>query len=867
MNWRPDLHDREVEEELRFHLEMEAEKNRAAGMSEDDARRAARRSFGGVRRVQEEIRDLRRTRAVELLLRDLAYGWRSLRRAPAYALTTIVTLGLAVGVFAAMLTFIEGALLRPLPHREPERVVTLWETNLASGETQLAVSPANFLDWQQRTTVFESFGLVSDHGLDIRRGDRVESIPAGRISLDYFRTLGIAPVAGRLFEPRDFDRGAEPGVILTRRFWVEAFGGDRALIGRTIEVDGKPARVLGVVPDHADHAAVYGVYAPLQLYPGEKTSRSGHWMYAAARLRPGVTHTQARGDLTRVAEMIARENPQTNEALRVRAIPLRETVLGRTQRLLLALGLGSLFLLVLACANVAALALARGAARRRELAIRVSLGASLGRIVRQLATESAMLNAAAAVLAWIVAAGVVVWMSSNAPAGLRRLDDVNTGAFTLGATLVIALFSTLLSGVLPAFRLARLGLSRDLEGTRRAAGLSRGEARLQGGLVVAQIALALLLLTGAGLLTRSIQKLTANDLGFDPHGVATIQMYLYDTHPDRNERVSFVRTSLDAMRAMPGVVAAGASSSLPFNPATEARDEFEILGRPRRAGESLTMFTTAITPGYLETMSMRVVEGRGFTEKDDASSPLVAIVNEAAARRFWNASPLGTKVRTGIMGPPREWTVVGVVGDTRKSDYAQEPRPEIFVPVAQGGSRVGGLNYVARTTTSARPLVDAMQRKIWELTPSQAISEADTMSKLVARSLQTQRFALLMISGFGVVALLLSSTGLFGMLSYVAARRRTEVGVRMALGATPKTIRALFLRRGMTLAALGVAAGLVVSAWFTRMLATFLYDTSSFDLVALGGVTATTVLVALLASWLPARKIAALDPNSVLRAE
>src|SRR6185436_14159610 len=431
--------------------------------------------FGGVRRVREEIRDLRRTRAVELFLRDVAYGWRSLRQAPAYALTTILTVSIAVGVCAAMLTFIEAALVRPLPYRDVDRVVTLWETNLASGENQLDVSPANFLDWQQRATTFESFGITADHGFDVRRGDRVLSVSAGRVSLDYFRTLGVAPVAGRLFEERDYDPGAEPRVVLARRFWIELSGGDRALIGRTIEVDGKPAVVAGVVPDDIDHASIAAVYAPLTLYPGEKTSRTGHWMHAVGRMRSGVTFEQASRDLDRVAAMIARENPQTNESLRVRLIPLREAIVGKTQRLLIALGGGSLCLLFLACANVGALALARGAARRRELAIRVSLGASLGRIVRQLVTESAMLNGAAALVAWGIATGVVTWMASNAPAGLRRMDDVKSGAFTIAATLAIAFVSTMLSGVLPAYRLARDGVSRDPEASRRTFGLTRAE--------------------------------------------------------------------------------------------------------------------------------------------------------------------------------------------------------------------------------------------------------------------------------------------------------------------------------------------------------------------------------------------------------
>jgi putative ABC transport system permease protein len=865
MNWLPSHRDREVEEEIRFHLEMETEKNRRNGMTDDEARRAAQRAFGRVHRVREDIRDLRRTRAVELFVRDVAYGWRTLRRAPAYAITTILTLAIAVGVAAAMLTFVHSALLQPLPYRDADRIVALWETNRATGETQLAISPANFLDWEARSTAFESMALSGEHGFDVRRGDRVIAVAAGRVSQNYFRTLGVTPIAGRFFDPIDYAQGAPLRVVLAHRFWIEAFHGDRTLVGRTIEIDGKPAVVLGVVPDEIDHAAHYDVYAPLVLYPGEKTSRTGHWMYATARLRDGVSIAQAEADLRRVAQLVAAEHPQTNEALSVRAVPLREAILGKTRRLLIALAGGSVCLLLLACANIAALALARGAARRRELAIRMSLGASTGRIVRQLATEAAMLNAIAAVLACGIAVFVIRAIAANAPEELRRIDDVSAGGWTLAALAVLAIVSTLLSGALPALRLARSGPADDLESSRRDSGLTRNEARLQGVLVVTQIALALLLLSGAGLLSRSLQRLTSNDLGFDPDNVATIQMYLYDLHPNPAERLAFIRSSLAQMRALPAVEAVGATSALPFGPATEARDDFEIIGRPRRPGESLTIQTTAVTPGYFETMRIPLLAGRVLSESDHATSQRVAVVNEAAARRYWNGSPIGSKIRVGIMSAPREWLIVGVIADVRDSDYAQEARPEIYVPVAQGGPRVGGLNYVVRTAQAPRATLDAMQRTIWQLTPSQSITEAELMTELVGRSIQTRRFALLMISGFGLVALLLSSTGLFGLLSYIAARRRSEVGVRIALGATPVAIERLFVRRGLVLSAIGIAAGFVLSAAFSRVLESFLYETSTFDPVAMIGVTSTTALVAFVASWIPARRIAALDPNSVLR--
>jgi putative ABC transport system permease protein len=867
MTWLPGSSDKELDDEIRFHLEMETEKNLRAGMDEKEARRAARRAFGGVRRTQEQVRDLRPTHALEMFVRDVVYGWRTLRHAPAYSLTSIVTLALAVGVCAAMMTFIDAALLRPLPYRAPERVMTLWETNLTSGENQLPISPANYLDWENQVTTFDSLALSGEHGFDIRRGDRVVSVPAGRVSQSYFRALGVEPLAGRTFEPRDYDPGAEPRVVLSESLWRDAYAADRSLVGRTIEIDAKPVLVLGIVPDTLDPTARYDIYAPLFLYPGERTSRTGNWMYAVGRLREGVTREQAQSDLDRVAQNIARENPQTNARLRVRLIPIREVVLGRTSRMLTALGGASICLLLLACANIAALTLARGAARRRELAVRAALGAHPSRIVRQLATESAILNLFAGAAAYVLAVAIVRWIAASSPEGLRRMDDVRAGAFTALIVLAFSLFATFLAGVLPAWRLVRSGLARDLESSRRDSGVTASEARLQSVLVVSQIALALLLLSGAGLLTRSLQRLTSNDLGFEPEGLATIQMYLYDVHPNPAERAQFIRTSLETIRALPGVTAAAATTALPFDPATGARNGFTIVGQPRPTGESRTIRTTAVTPGYFATMRTPLRAGRDFTQFDDARSLPVAILNEAAARRFWNgASPLGTKIRVGIMGPPREWMVVGVAGDTRDSDYAEDPAPQVFVPVAQGGPRVGGVNYVARAAAPGA-LLDAMQAKIWELTPSQVIEGADRMDRIVGRSLQARRFALLMIGGFGAAALLLSTTGLFGLLTYVAARRKTEIGVRMALGATPARIERLFVRRGVALALAGMCGGLALSFAFTRVLASLLYQTSTFDPVAMLMVLIATGTVTLFASWIPARRIASLQPSSVLRGE
>jgi putative ABC transport system permease protein len=858
--------DRDLDEEIRFHLDMEAEKNRRNGMSDAEARRAAARAFGGIRRVHEQVRDLRRTRWIEDLLRDISYGWRTLRQTPAYALTTILTMALAVGVSSAILTFVEGTLLRPLPYAPMDRIVTLWETNLASGENHLEVSPANYLDWKKSVTAFASMGLLSPHGFDLRRGDRTFSINSARISVEYLPALGVKPLLGRLFEASDYDPGAEPRVLLSHRIWRDVFDARRTLVNETIELDGKPALVLGILPPGIEYPAKFDIWAPLRLYPGEASDRSGNWMTAVARLRDGVTLEQAAADLDRAAQTLAREYPATNEKLRTRIVPLRETILGNARRLLTALGAASACLLLLACANIGALTLARGMARRRELAIRAAVGAGTARLVRQLVTEAAMLNAIAAALAFAIAFAVVRWMSANTPAALERMNEVHTGPITVALLLLLTVIATALSGVLPALRLAGKGLARSLDASRRDSGVNRSEMRLQAALVTTQLALALLLLTGASLLLRSLQKLTANDLGFDPGNLATIQMYLYDVHPDLDERAQFVRTSLEAMRHLPGAVDAAATSAIPFDPAMNSRDNFEIVGRPRRAGESLMMETAAISPGYFRTMKIPLRAGRDFTDADGRRTQRVAIINDAAARRFWHGqSPVGSRIRIGIMGRPYEWMIVGVVRTVRDEDYAALSGPQVYVPLSQSG--VGGVDFVVRTRTAPATLLPAMQDVIWSATPSQSIVAARVVTDIIARTVQTRRFAVMLMTGFGVAALLVASIGLFGLLTYIGTRRRAEVGIRLALGATPLSIEALFVRRGLALTAMGILAGLLVSLAFTRVLDSFLYQTSSWDPPAIAAVVAATGFVALLASWIPARRIAALEPSVVLRLE
>lgn len=897
---RPARAERQLDEEIRFHLDRETEEYVKQGMDREEARREALKQFGGVDRFAEETRDVRPTRWLEDLARDARVGARSLIRNPGYGVVSIAALAIGIGASTFVYSAVRGVLLEPLPYPHAERIVTLWETNATTGEDHLQASPGNVIDWKARNQAFEIIAMAEPYGGDIVVDGRPVAVPSWAVSEGYFEVFGIRPVAGRLFTPEEHRDSLQTALILSHGSWQSRFGGDPAVVGKTIEMDGVPRTIVGVLPDGFAYPSgtpgdggfaepVKEFWQPRIEQPWDLRTRSGNWIPAVGLLREGVSVDQAQADMDRVAAAIGQENPTTNANLGVRVIGLREETLGQATVLLSILAGVVAVLLLLAAANVASLVLARATAREREFAIRGAVGAGRGRLVRQILAESGLLVAVGSLLGLSLAWVAIELFTSLGAGALPRVANIRLDSGVVSFALAIAALVTVFAGLVPAIRFARPDLGASIgDGARGSASVSR--SRTQNALVVVQVAMALVLLIGGGLLARSFTRLLDNDLGFEPEGIATVQAFIYDIADGPAERVAFVRDALDRMRALPGVQGAAMVSAFPFHPEQiDQRFNFTVVGSAAAAGaEPPSAQGTTVSPGYFELMGIPLREGRVFDEFDRAdwdagASPPpgiggagrpsestgrpVAIVSETVARRHWPGESAVGRFIQGVRDNSPEVEIIGVVGDVRPYGYDTEPRAEIYFPHAWNGT--GAVTLIARAETpeSAPGLVDAMRETVWQIAPSQSIYHAATSDQMIARTLAARRFNLALILGFSAVALTLALIGIYGLMAYTTARRTGEFGIRMALGADRAIITRLVLARAAQLSLAGVAIGVLVALALTRYVSSLLYGVPAHDPLTFVGLAALLAGTGLLAGYIPAHRAAGTNPMHALRAE
>ncbi|HUG01665.1 MAG TPA: ABC transporter permease [Longimicrobiales bacterium] len=900
---RPGAAERRLDEEIRFHLEREAEEYERAGMTPEEARREALKQFGGVDRYAEASRDIRPTRWLEDLGRDVRVGGRALVRHPAYGSVAIAALVIGIGSSTFVYSAVRGVLMEPLPYPHADRIVTLWETNATTGEDHLQTSPGNVIDWRARNQSFEIIALAEPSGGDIVVDGRPIAIPSWAVSEGYFEVFGIRPALGRTFTPEEYRDSLRSALMISYASWQRRFAGDPGIVGRSIEVDRVPRTVVGVLSEGFAYPAGApgdgGLSEPAKEFwepradqPWDARTRSGNWMPAVGLLREGVELGRAQADLDRVASQLAEENPSTNANLGVRAIPLLDEVLGEARILLSILAGVVAVLLLLAAANVASLILARATAREREFAIRGAVGAGRGRLVRQILAESALLVALGAALGLALAWAAVQLFAAVAAEALPRAANIRVDARVALFALGVSALVTVCAGLLPALRFARPDLGRPMRDGARGSTGGPPSARAQNALVVAQVALALVLLIGGGLLGRSFMRLLDNDLGFEPAGLATVQAFIYDITDGPAQRVAFVRDATERMRGLPGVRGAAMVSAFPFHPEQiDQRFNFTVVGRPAPAGtEPPSAQSTTVSPGYFYMMEIPLIEGRYFSEFDRADWAAggdgsrtsiggvgssdetigglpVAIVSQAVARRHWpGESAVGQRFQGVREGSP-EVEIVGVVGDIRPYGYDTDPRPEIYFPHGWNGS--GAITFVARAETprGAPGLVDAMRETVWSLAPNQSIYHAGTSEQMIASSLAARRFNLALILGFAGIALVLALIGVYGLMAYASARRTGEFGIRMALGAERADIVRLVLGRAAALTAAGAAVGVAVALGVTRFAASLLYGVPPNDPMTFAALALLLIGTGVLAGYLPARRAAATNPMEALRAE
>jgi len=652
----------DVNEELHFHLEMRAKELEAEGMDPAAARAEALRRFGDLDAARRQCfesdrgreRSLVRKEYLDEMAQDLSHGVRQLRARPLFTLAAVLTLAIGIGATTAIFGAADHVLFHPLPYRDVERVMTLWESDRATSETKKEVSPGNYLEWQKRSTSFEAMGLAEPTGYDLT-GDRMpEPVSAWRVSEGYFEALGVSPILGRTFQPDAYRPGGPQVILISHGFWQRRFASDPAVVGRTIEIDGQPATIVGVLPADLEYPQRKDLWAPKHFRPDELADRRSSYMSVVARLKPGRSMAAAQAELDRVTAQLAAEFPRTNATLGIHVVPLEEQVLGPVRPALLVLLGAVVLMLLIACANIAGLLLARGAEREREFAVRSALGANHSRLTRQLLTESVLLagigGAFGIALAWWGTETLV----ALSPPWLPRVSSVALDGRVLGFGLAVTLASSLLFGLVPALRFSRPELVGSLgSGGRSTPTLAR--ARLRAGLVVTEIALGLVLLVGAGLLVRSFGELLANDVGFAADHRASVQLFLWDGNPAPAQRIQRVEEITARFRALPGVEEVGLTTALPFHPSQiDAQGSLVIEGRPARGDERESqVFTTVASAEYFRVMGVPLRRGRAFGPRDRGETPRVALVNEALARRcFPGEDPIGKRVTIGVMSAP-----------------------------------------------------------------------------------------------------------------------------------------------------------------------------------------------------------------------
>ena len=870
--WAPDVRA-EVDEELQHHIEMRTREFADAGMDPAVARSAALRRFGEARRYAracEEIdmarlRDERRTELRDALAQDLRYALRQLRRSPGFATVAALTLALGIGATTANFGAVDGVLLKPLPYADAGRLVVLWQWNRREGVRD-DVSAANFLDWRARARSFSAMALVEPYSVSYRGPDGPQTLRTWLVSEDFFRLLGTPPLLGRTLLPEEFTPARERVMVISYGVWQQRFGRDPSVVGRVVDIDGEPATIVGVMPPGFKFPLEREVWAPKVIRDDDRDARAVRYLSVVARLRPGVTHAQAQAELDALGAQLEREHPVANRDMGIQLVALPDQLVGSVRPALLTL-LGAVgFVLLIACANVANLMLARASSREREFAVRAALGAGRMRVVRQLVTESLVIALAGGAAGVLLASWGVGAVRALTPANLPRAEDIGISWRVLGFALGASLFTALLFGLAPAARAAAADAHDTLRGGSRVGG-TRARRTLRRGIVVAEVSLALVLLVGAGLLVRSFTTLLAVDRGFRTDGIAAATVHVWDYPAQR--RVGFAGEVLARMAALPGVRSVAATSALPLAGdigATEAR--YVASGRAApRAGEEPRAFASVVTLDYFATLGIPLRRGRLFGTADDSASAPVVVVSETLARQQWpGEDPVGKRMTVIFSrGRPVVREVVGVVGDVRHAGLDETPRPALYMAHAQ--VRSGALMLVARTAGDPAALVPQIEKAIWSVDPGLSVYETATMEGLLDDWLRPRRFTLVLLLAFSLAALALAAVGVYGLMSHIAAERTRELGLRMALGARVGDVLRLVLREGLGLAIAGVVLGLAGAAALTRVLRNMLFGVEPLDPLTFAGVAVLVIGCAALASLVPARRSARVDPIVALRAD
>ncbi len=859
--------DARLAEELRFHVEMSAERNRRAGFDDAEAERRAHVSLGGRSRWSESARDEYRSRLLDDFVQDLRYAVRTLRSAPAFTTASVLTLALGIGGTTAIFSAVDGVLFKSLPFSHPERLVRVYQNDEVRGLPRSDVAPGNFAEWRARASAFDGIAVAEPYGLVYSGPEGEEEIRNWNVTRDFFSILDARPILGRVFGAADYEPGAPPALVLTYASWQTRFGGDPAIVGRRLTIAHQPTTIIGVLPRDFSYLGArtpQEMYAPKVLDTIELRLRGSAWYNAVARLKPGVSVAQGGADLNRVASQLAHEYPETNARIGATIVPLRDGMTGDSTRALFLLLGASLVLLLIACTNVANLMLARTNRRSREFVVRTALGAGRARVARQVLTEGLALALAGALAGAAVAYWGVSVIRGLTPDSIPRAGEIRVDWRALGFALVAVPGAAILFAFAPAIRASRAEIESDLKAGTRSSGRF-GQRRTRHLLIGGEVALAVVLLVSAGLLVRSFASVISQDRGYESDHVigATMFIWQWETTPDA--RRAFADRLITRARSLPGVDAAGITTSPPLTGAIGVdHGPYAVVGRATPADQAPVAHLTSMSPGAFDVMHMRLVRGRRFTRDDNAASTRVLLVNESLARRTWpNENPIGKRLAVAFYGTRAEREVVGVVADTRQDALDAPPTPTIYMPHAQEPS--GSVWLVVSTRLEPSAVAHDLKRLVAELNPALPVATIQSFDDIVSDSLRPRRFALTLFAAFAVAALLLAVIGVYGVTSHGVAERSRELGVRIALGARSPDILRLVMRDGAVAAGAGVIVGIVLASATSRLLSGMLFGVTSLDVVSYAAAIVAMVGTALLASFVPARRATRADPLEALR--
>ncbi|HMD39322.1 MAG TPA: ABC transporter permease [Candidatus Acidoferrum sp.] len=883
MNWMRRLLSRrkiygELSEEIRGHLEEKTAELVAGGMPREEAEVAARRVFGNVTLAEEDGRDVWKWLSIEKFFMDARYSLRMLRKNPGFTVAAVLTLALGIGANAALFSVIDAVLLRPLPFRDPERLVAVHAVDIKDAAYNGEISYPAFLDWRSRSHSFEAMSVWWTTSVTYTGGTQAVSVRGVVVSANLLSLLGVSPALGRSFvEEEDQPRGEQLPVILSYEFWQGQFGGDANILGRSLTLDDQKYVVVGVMPARfqfpvqANRVELWTTIARDMLgKSGMATQRGVSYLQVIARLKPGVSIPQAQSDVALIQEQMNRQYPEDRP--RSAAINTESEQISGSMRPALMILLGAVgFVLLIACANVASLLLARAAGRQKEFAIRSALGASRGTIVRQLLTESLLLAMIGGVLGLLLAHWATSALIALAPEGLARTSDIALDLRVLGFTFLVALVTGVLFGLVPAVQASRCDLNRGLEDSGRGSSSGAGRSRLRNTLVVSQLAIAFVLLIGAGLLLRSFNRLQHVDPGFRADHVLTFLLEVPSQHHPGAQRPAFVREILQTTRALPGVKSATAVFGLPLSEQQDVYTAAEAEGHPLPRSQRPRVGFRIIESQYFSTMGIRVVEGRAFTPQDELGGRSLAIVNETLARlMFKGEDPIGRRIKPSISfgesddAPMRE--IVGVVADVKSGSIAGKTAPEIYVPQTPVDF-IGEMTVVVRAMNDPNSLVPAVRSLVNSMDKDIPMRQVKTLDQYVSGSISAPRFEAVLLGTFAGLAFVLTAVGLYGVISYSVAQRTREMGIRIALGAPRGSISRMVVRQGALLALVGGGVGLIASVFAVQLIRGLLFGIGSTDPATFIAVPLLLLMVALLASYVPARRATKVDPIVALRYE